>query len=140
MAKAKQLSKKQLRLIESLSASKLRERTILARHKIGRQLFHRWLADARFCEELNQVVAEGYRQSTLMLARNAPTAAKKLIKLTKCKKEETARKACMDIITMKPPTFQPAASAARDDNTKESAPISPETASRILSALAEERE
>lgn len=137
MAKAKRLSRKQLALIDDLFAGILEERKILARHKVGTQLFRRWLADGEFCEELNHLVDGGYRQSTLMLARNAPSAAKKLIDLTECDKEETARKACMDIITMKPPIFQPAAPAERHDKTEEPPPISPQTASRILAVLAE---
>lgn len=112
MAKAKRyvrkrLSRKQIRLINSLCASKSEERTVLTKHKVSRHLFRKWLSDAKFCEELNQAVAGGYRRSKFMLARSAHSAAEKLVVLAKTGKGETARKACMDIITMKPQRSSP---------------------------------
>lgn len=136
---SKRLSRKQIRLIDGLCASKSKEHTILARHKVSRQLFRKWLSNAKFCEELNQAVAGGYRQSTFMLARNAHSAAEKLVHLATTGDSETTRKACMDIITMKPPTFQPPTPVASDDK-EEPSPISPQKASRLLATLAEENE
>ena len=138
MAKAKRLSSKQLALIDDLFAGELDEQQALEKHEVGRQLYHRWLADGQFAEQLNQRIAGAYRQSTFLIARNARSAAQKLVDLTKCGKEETARKACLDIITMNPSTSLAGAPAVRDDKTEEPSPISPQTASRVLAALAED--
>jgi hypothetical protein len=135
---SKRLSRKQFRFIDALCANKSKEHSILARHKVSRQLYRKWLSDAKFCEELNQAVAGGYRRSTFMLARNALLAAERLIDLTQSKSEEVRRKACMDIITMKPPTFQPTTFAASGDKDEQPSPISPQKASRVLAVLAEE--
>ncbi|NLT78663.1 MAG: hypothetical protein GXX98_19255, partial [Planctomycetes bacterium] len=78
-----------------------------------------------------------YREARLVLARHAPKAAKTLIDLTKCQKEETARRACLDIVA--PPTAPGAAEtphkAAEHDPIAE---LPPETATRLLAALAAE--
>lgn len=138
MAKSKRLSSKQFALIEDLLRGELDEPEILDKHKLARRLYRRWLADEAFCEELNQRVAGEYRQSKFLVARYAPSAAARLVKLTECGKEETARKACLDIITMNPSTSSTCPPVAPDDKTKELAPISPQAASRLLAVLAEE--
>ena len=138
MAKTKRLSRKQLALIEDLFASKLDEQKILDEHKVARQLYRKWLADEQFTEELNQRVGGAYRQSKLLLASNAPVAAKELVGLTKSKNPETARKACLDIIAMNPSTGQLGTPATAEDKAEEPSPISPQVASRVLAVLAEE--
>ncbi len=140
MAKAKRLSRKQLALIQGLFASKLDEQKILDKHRVSRQLYRKWLADEQFTEELNQRVAGAYRRSTFLFARNASKVAQKLVDLTENKSPETARKACLDIITMNPSTGLPATGSARDDETEEPSPIPPETASRLLAVLAEKND
>ena len=137
MAKPKRLSRKQLALIEDLFASKLDEQKILDEHKVARQLYRRWLADEQFTEELNQRVGGAYRQSTFLLASNARTVAERLVGLTEHENAETARKACLDIITMDPSTGLPGTSATAEDSAEEPSPISPQTASRLLAVLAE---
>lgn len=139
MAKAKRLSKKQLALTEDLYSGKLNEQQLLDKHKLGRWLYRKWLADRQFNKELDQRIVEAHRQSTFVLARNACEVAETLVKLTKCEKEETARKACLDIITMNRSTVLAGYNTTSDDKVKEPAPISPQAASRILAILAEEK-
>ncbi len=138
MAKAKRLSRKQLALAEDLFKGELNERHVLDKHKVGRQLFRKWRGDDQFTEEINQLVAGAYRQSTFLIARNAPSAAKETIELTGCGKEETARKACLDIITMNSSTGLTDSPSTCDDKAEESTPLPPETASRLLAVLAGE--
>lgn len=144
MAKAKQLSKRQLAVIEDLFNGELDEQAVLDKYKVGRKLYNKWLADETFVEQFDQRIAGAYRQSTLLIARYAPLAAAKLVQLTESEKEETARKACLDIISMHAPTDRLAvAPAVLVDNpasaTSNPPDLSPETASRLLDILAEEK-
>jgi len=95
----KRLSKKQLAVIEDLFAGELDEQAVLEKHRVSRNLYNRWLTDDRFIEQFNERIARAYRQSELIIARYAPLAAAKLVQLTECEKEETARKACLDILS-----------------------------------------
>ncbi len=138
MATPKKLTRRQFALIEDLFVSEVEDQEVLDKHKVSRQLYHKWLADEVFVEQLDQRVAGAHRQSTFLIARYARSAAAKLIRLINCEKEETARKACLDIITMNPSTSLTCTPAPPDDKTKEPTPISPQAASRFLAVLAEE--
>jgi hypothetical protein len=69
----------------------------------------------------------------------AAVAAAKLVQLTESDNPETARKACLDIISLpKTETQKKEQSAkAKKGDVKEAEQLSPETASRLLAALAE---
>lgn len=136
MAKAKRVTKKQIAFINALLANECDEQKTLDEHKISMSLYRKWLQNTAFHAELEYRVNAGYRQSALLLAAKARAAAKKLAGLAESDKGETARKACMDIITIKPPTHLPGTTAPPDDE-EEPSPISPQTASRVLAALAE---
>jgi len=135
--KAKRLSARQLAVIDELFAGEDSEKDVLARCKVSRKLYGRWLADEAFTAELDRRVTEAYRRSALLIARHAPTAADRLLKLTKCEKEETARKACLDIIS--PPGSNPTTTAAETSPT-DSPKLSPETAGKLLAVLAASEE
>jgi len=132
--KTKRLSVRQLAVIDELFGSETSEQDILVKCKVSRKLYGRWLTDETFATELDRRMAEAYKRSALLIARHAPKAADKLLELTKCKKEETARKACLDIIS--PPGSNPANSTAETFPT-DSPKLSPETAGKLLAVLAE---
>jgi len=141
MKKKKNLTKRQLAVIEDLFAGELEEQEVLDRHKVSRNTFNKWLSDQRFIEQFNNRIAQAYHQSELIIARYARLAALKLIALTESDKDETARKACLDIITrnsISPRLY------AEGLNPEQSTPpvdkLSPQTASRLLAVLAEEKE
>lgn len=144
MAKTKQLSKKQLAVIEDLFNGELDEQSVLGKYKVSRKLYNKWLANEAFVEQFDQRIAGAYRQSTLLIARYAPLAAAKLVQLTESESQETARKACLDIISMHSSSGSlVSAPAVLVDNPASAPPnpldLSPETASRLLAALAEEQ-
>ncbi len=139
MAKTKRLTEKQLAFIDALFAKECDEQKTMNTHKVSIRLYRKWLQDTAFRAELEYRVNAGYRQSALLLAAKAREAAEKLAGLAESGKGETARKACMDIITMKPATHLPGLSVPRNDK-EEPPPISPQTASRLLAALAEENQ
>ena len=139
MRNIKKLSKRQLAVIDDIFDGELDEQSVLAKHKVSRSTYDRWLADDSFAEQFERRMASAHRQSELIIAKYAPLAAAKLVQLTESAKEETARKACLDIISF--PKIA-AKEAERPDKTKKDSDtqteqLSEATASRLLAALAE---
>jgi len=149
MTKRNQLTKRQLAVIEDLFSdfSMADEQAVLDKHKVSRNLYNKWLADSSFIEQIEQRIAAAHRQSAALIARYAPLAAAKLVQLTDSEKEETARKACLDIISMpqiaslKSQTENHKAKIAnRGTSDSQIAPqLSDQTVSRLLAVLAEEK-
>lgn len=137
MTKAKRLSKKQLAVIDDVSAGELGEQAVLDKHKVSRDLYNRWLADKVFVEQFDQRIAGAYRQSTFLIARSAPLAAGRLVRLTESGKGETTRKVCLDIISMHAPADRPAATA---EVVPDLPNLSSVTVGRLLTVLAEEND
>ena len=100
MAQRKKLSKKQLAVMEDLFNGGLDEQAVLDKHKVSRNVYDRWLTDGLFVSEFDRRIMSAHRQSAALIARYAPLAAAKLVQLTESEKEETARKACLDIISL----------------------------------------
>jgi len=140
MAKAKLLSAKQLAVIEDLFEGK-QEQAILDKHKLSRKLYDKWLADDSFNRRLDSRIQWEYRKSAFKLARNAPDAVSELMNLTKSKQSETARKACLDIITMQAARLAGTPAVPGDNPTPPDSPqLSSETAGKILAVLAEQQQ
>ena len=141
MARKKQLKKRQLAVIDDMFSGELDEQSVLAKHKVSRDVYNKWLADGDFAEEFDRRIASAHRQSAALIARYAPLAAAKLVQLTESENQETARKACLDIISL--PKIGPQKTEQSDKGKKDSdtqAEQLPEaTASRLLAALAEEK-
>jgi len=142
MPGAKQLTKKQLDVIEDLFAGELDEQAILDKYKLSRKLYNQWRNDDSFAEQFEKRITDSYRQSDVLIARYAPVAAAKLIQLTDSDKPETARKACLDIISMPILTAnrkaQPSGETQPAD-TQLPDSLNPETAGKLLAVLAEEK-
>lgn len=136
--KAAKLTGKQQGVLDDLFDSGLDEPQVLKKHGVPDSLFRRWLAQRVFAEELRFRIDSAHRQSELLIARFAPIAAARLIQLATNAKEkgETSRKACLDIINLgagrRADHDRPDESSA--ENETES--LDPDTASRILAALA----
>jgi len=142
MPGAKQLTKKQLDVIEDLFAGELDEQAILGKYKLSRKLYNQWRSDDSFAEQFEKRIKDSYRQSDVLIARYAPVAAAKLIQLTESDKPETARKACLDIISMPILTANRKAQPSEEsqpDDTQPPVSLNAETASKLLAVLAEEK-
>jgi hypothetical protein len=141
MSKQKQLSKRQLTVIDELLAGELDEQAVLEKHRVSRKTFNKWLAEDAFAGEIDRRLQWLNRQSELIIARYKTLAAAKLVQLTESEKEETARKACLDIISM-PKLTAPRATQPTDEtetaDKQHYEELSPETCNRLLAALAEE--
>ena len=136
---AKSLSAKQLAVMDDLFVGELEEQEIMENHNVSRKLYDKWLADEAFNSRLDCRVAWEYRRSELILARKAREAVTNLIGLTKSKQLETARKACLDIITMRANLLAGTPATPGDNPTPapESTNLSPEITGKILAVLAE---
>lgn len=141
MSKRKQLSKRRLAVIDDLFAAQFDEQLVLDKHKVSRNTYNKWLTDANFTDELSLRIDSSHRQSELIIARYASLAAAKLVQLTESKSEETARKACLDIISLpkKAASKTDQSTTADADEQIGSQQLPPETVSRLLAALAEEK-
>lgn len=137
MGGSKKLSHKQLAVIDDLFAGEPDEQTLLAKHRIKKSAYNRWLADENFQAELVSRIKTARLLSEVLIARYSAVAAAKLVQLTESEKEETARKACLDIIS----PSQRDDTQNRPDKPGEDKPqlpeLSDETASRLLAVLAE---
>ncbi len=142
MVKRKQLSKRQLAVIEDMFSGELDEQGVLDKHKVSRNVYNKWQADEQFAAEFDRRIAALNRQSELIIARYASLAAAKLVQLTESEKEETARRACLDIITLPSLTAKriEQSSETRTADAPQVQPLSEATVSRLLAALAEEKE
>ena len=142
MSKEKPLSAKQFAVIEDLFEGELKEREILKKHNLSRKLYEKWLVDESFNDQLDRRAEWEYRHSELMLARKAREAVSNLVALTKSKQQETARKACVDLITISANRAS-GTNPPPDENPvppPESPPLSPETAGKLLAVLAEQQQ
>jgi hypothetical protein len=145
MSKLKPLSAKQLAVIDDLFEGELKESEILKNHNLSKKLYDRWLADESFNDQLDRRIVWEYRRCDFMLARSVRQALSNLMDMTKSGQAETARKACIDIITMRANllagTRLPGTPALPGDSrtSVESPSFSPETAGKLLTILAEEK-
>jgi hypothetical protein len=165
---AKKLTKKQIAILDDLFIGELDEQAVLDKYNVSRNLYFRWLADAcpeqidtersrssrgnSFAEQFDSRIAAAYRQSAALLARYATLAAAKLVQLTDSSSPETARKACLDIISMQPADQRRMMDEGRGEmdacpernrrdggrTTDDGQRLSPETAGKILEVLAQE--
>lgn len=139
--KQKHMSKRQLEVIEDLFAGNMDEAEVLEKHSVSNRLYSKWLRDEVFSGELRFRIESGQRQSELIIARYAPAAAAKLVALTESGKEETARKACLDIISLPVSFGQPERQDVPEKNGLNSeAGLSPALAGKLLAALAKEEQ
>jgi len=131
--RGKDLTKRQFRVIDDLFEGNLSEIEAMRKHKVSRRIYRRWLEDEKFVDELMFRVESAKRQSDFLIAKYTPIAAVKLVDLTKSEKEETSRKACLDVIA-----HPVGIKLSREKKTDVGSNISSETAERLLGAMARE--
>ncbi|MCD4830775.1 MAG: hypothetical protein K8R02_03080 [Anaerohalosphaeraceae bacterium] len=134
----KKLTKKQLIVIGELFESGGDEAGVAKKYKVSNKLMRQWLKQKEFQEELAYKFASANRQSRLLLAKYIPLAAAKLVELCASEKEETARKACLDILTIHLPKN---ISQKNEDKSveQESEGLSSNLSSKLLAVLADSK-
>jgi len=127
------LNRKQKKVMEELFEGK-DEKEVLDNNNVSRAVFNRWTAEDAWANEFDRRVEAARRQSQIIITTYQPVAAAKLVQLTNCEKEQTARQACLDVIQM------PRIAAEREgsDAEKESGmlSVSEETARELIEVLA----
>ena len=143
MAKQKQLTKRRLAVIEDLFSGELNEQQVLDKHNISRNIYNKWQADESFAKEFARRIDGACRQGQLIVVRYVSLAASKLVALTESENQETARKACLDVISLPKSlakeTRQPGSktpSPVHQTDAATQTQLSAETTSRLLAALA----
>ena len=132
------LGNKQRAVINDMFKNGLTEPETIEKHNIRPCRYRKWLENGMFKQEIDARIDAAIRQSKLVMARWLPLAAERLAQLTISEKDETARKACLDIITLHTPeTEQKTAQNAQTVQAKEIQPLPPEVASKLLAALVE---
>lgn len=133
--KERKLTKKQLAVIADLFEGGLDEAEVLAKHKVGTRLYRAWLGDELFADELKFRIDSARRTGELIIARYTPVAAAKLVGLIDSDKDETVRRACLDIMS----AGRQQEEAIRDsgDSDQHQPDLPPALASKLLAVLAE---
>lgn len=141
MERKRPLTKRQLGVIDDIFSAELDERAILEKHDVSRNVYNKWLSDERFKAEITRRVTSVRLQSEVLIARYSLLAAAKLVQLIESEREETSRRACLDIISLpniksrKPGKLQ----GGDLKSAEQSQSLPPRTARRLLAALAEEK-
>jgi len=140
----KKLTRKQLAVLDEIFLGELDEQQVLDKYKVSRAVYYRWLSDDDFAEHFDRWIAASYRQSAALVARYATIAAARLVQLTESTSPETARKACLDIITYHGLEARERHKTYHERQATSDEPaasgLSPETAGKILEVLAKESE
>jgi hypothetical protein len=141
MAKRKHLSKRQLAVIDDLFAGELDEQAVLDKHGVSGNVYNKWLTDEVFQAEFARRISGARLASEALIARYCLVAAAKLVQLTDSENQETARKACLDIISLPKVSAKMAEQTDKEQkgNEGQTEQLSADTASRILAALADEQ-
>jgi hypothetical protein len=139
MLKPKYLTKKQKSVLEDLFSNRLDLQEVLEKWKVKRQTYYKWHAQEYFAAQFNLRLNLAQREPEVIFARYASNVAERLVGLTVSEKAETARKACMDVIT------HPDRKAKKQSESKTlpveepPGPLPQEVASRLFAALADEK-
>ena len=94
----KVITKKQRAVLDEIFDNGLSETDAATKHGIDAATYRRWLKDETYQNEMRLYIESAQRQGRLLIARHCAFAAAKLVGLANSDKEETARKACLDII------------------------------------------
>ena len=133
------LSRKQLSVIDEMFAGEMDIDSVLEKQNVTRRLYNKWLGDDNFKLEFTRRIEWLNLQSQALIARYASLAAAKLVALTDSENQETRRKACLDIISLPRVNAQKQGDTARAGNIEPAENLHPETAARLLEALAQEK-
>lgn len=140
MDRQRRLTQRQLAVLDDLFGSELDEEGVLEKHRVRRSTYDRWQGDKVFSERFKQHLNGLKRRSELLMAKYSCLAAAKLVELTTSDKEETARKACIDIITLPNKISEEVEQVNKSERgeVEEISELSPKRASRLLAVLAED--
>ncbi len=108
--------------------------------RVSPQQFGMLLNNADFANQVRQRITGSAIRTELLIAQYGQVAAAKLIGLTECDKEETGRKACLDVIELLRKGTQETMQKKEVESIVHASGLemTPTQASRVLALLAEE--
>ena len=98
--KKNDLTPRQLAVLDDLFSGQMSEVEVLKKHNISLKVYQKWIGQEQFSGQFSFRIDSARRQGKLIVARFIPAAAAKLVELTGSDKEETSRKACLDIMSI----------------------------------------
>lgn len=135
---SKKLGKRQLAVLDDLFASELSIEQVLKKYGVSQNLYTKWLSDDSYIAEIERRIEMANHNSRLLIAKYVTIAAAKLVALTDSENHQTARKACLDIISLLKNENQ-----KDNPNSSETQPdalpkIPPALAEKLLATIAEQ--
>ena len=138
------LGKRQLAVITDIFENALTEADALEKNRVTKWLYKKWLDNPFFLAEFDARFDQALRRSKFLIAHCLPLAVQRLVQLIVSEKDETVRKACLDLISLQSSRWLTPLSNAGLQNSKnpqqqkeDEEELSPEMASKILAVLAE---
>ena len=135
--KKSELRRRQVEVLGDLFGGQTSEEEVLKRHNVSLRVYQRWLCQKEFVEQFSFRIESARRQGQLLIAKYIPAAAAKLVELTMSEKEETSRKACLDILSM-PFGDETIAEVVETQDESLSDGLDAGLAGKLLKSLAEE--
>jgi hypothetical protein len=96
----KDLSEKKWAVLQDLFYSELDEIAVLKKHNVSRTTYERWLRQKLFSRQFRQYSASLARRTALAVAKAETEVAARLVEITRSQKEESARKACRQVLAI----------------------------------------
>ncbi|MFI4911039.1 MAG: hypothetical protein ACIAQZ_05175 [Sedimentisphaeraceae bacterium JB056] len=127
------ISKKQRDFLDCIIDSRIEVEAAMEQLGISSDTICRWFSMEAFTQEITRRIDVITRRADMIISQNRLLAAKRLVKLTNCEKEETARKACLDILEL-------TAAGKVEENQGTMPQISQQTAAKLLEILANEKQ
>jgi predicted DNA-binding protein YlxM (UPF0122 family) len=133
------LTEKQRGVLADLFSGRFTVQEVLEKRKVTRRTYYRWHAQEYFAAEFKRLLELTRNEYQLIFAHYAPDIAMKLVTLTTADKDETARKACMDVIANHDRKIKHKSENESNAIEEPLIDLSPEVASKMLALLAEEK-
>jgi hypothetical protein len=129
------LTKKQRGVLVDLFSGRFTVQEVLEKRKVTRRTYYKWHAQEYFSAEFKRLLELSRNEYQVIFARYASDIAMKLVSLTTADKDETARKACMDVIANHDRKAKLKGEIAPKPIEEPLPELPPEVASRLLAAL-----
>ena len=92
------LTKQQVRVAADVYGGRLSEKALVLRHKVSLKVLREWLRMPEFQDELQRLCVESMQETRCTISRYGPVAALKLAELLASGKEDTVRRAALDLV------------------------------------------
>jgi hypothetical protein len=139
MLQSKYLTGNQRGVLADLFSGKFTVQEVLDKRKVTRRTYYKWHAQPFFAAEFKRLLELSRNEYQLVFAHYAPDIAMKLVSLTAADKDETARKACMDVIANHERKVKHKNENESNAIEEPLIDLSPEVAGKMLALLAEEK-